>query len=167
MTFTPTPKDDLPSIPDLHEFGARYNQWVASYLHWQQETNAGVMASIADLYARAGGLITSGSWIWADDAAAIGTFHVALGAGVNERIVSLSRHDSTSAPIFLGGFGPGRYMVLMDDPAYPPVTAFRQYVCTSPLSDHGDWWQFNAVRVATFGVQDIPADGTIIKLLFG
>jgi hypothetical protein len=167
MTFVPTPKTDLPTIADLHEFGARYDQWMASYLYWQQETNVGVMAALADLYVKVGGYIRAGYWVWADDAARAGTFHVAIGSGVDARTVKLSRIDADGNPVTLGGFVPGKTMVLMDDPAAPPVTAFRQYVVSSGLVDHGDWWQFDAVRVATFGRQDLPQDGTRIRLLFG
>jgi hypothetical protein len=167
MTFTPTPPDQLPTLAQLYDVHQGFDQILVSYLAKQETLNAGVLASISDLYQHVGGRVVDSQWIWADDATATGTFHIALGAGENERIVSLNRHDADSDPITLGGFVPGSTMVLMDDPATPPVTAFRQYVCASRMTDHGDWWSFSAVRVATFGAQSIPSDGERISLLFG
>lgn len=165
MTFTPIPPQNLITIAALYERLDEFNQNLLSYLTEQQATNAGLLASVSDLYTRIGGRIYGGQWIWEDDAQAAGSFHVALGTGLGRR-VSLNRIDADGNPVHLGGFGPGSHLVLMDDASSSPVTAFRQYVAASSLLDHGDWWTFDATRVATFGVQDIPADGNRITLLF-
>jgi len=165
MTFVPTPRAELPSIAELFESTAESQQALLSYLFYQQEVASGFLAVVADLYRRLGGKTAGGFWTWADDALTPGTMRVLI-TGTTARRILLSRTDADANPVDLQGFGPGKSVVLMDDPGTPPVTAFRQYLVTSSLTDHGTWWQFDATRTATFGRQDTPTNGTRINLLF-
>jgi hypothetical protein len=171
MTFTPTPHSDLPTPEQYYDHEVAQAQVEASILADQQTFNASVLASIADLYARipAGGAGTQrGVWHWADSilTAGSGSLHIDILGDTNRR-VHVSKVDADGLTLQVAGLGVGDPLVLMDDPDTPPVTAFRQYVISSALVGVGSWWQFDATRVAIFGSQDTPTEGTRISLLFG
>jgi len=136
-------------------------------LQTQQQTNAGLLGSIADLYTKVGGQALSSEWIWTDEIEATsGQFNIQVLSG-NDREIGISTTDADGTEQNLGSIVPGSSLVMMDSPG-GPVTAFRQYtVVASPALLGADLWSFAAVRVATFGAQDIPSDGTRIRLLFG
>lgn len=133
----------------------------------QQTLNNSLLASIADLYSKVGGDLAEGIWAWTDFAqAGEGQIHVAVLSG-NERHFSLSDTDEDGQDFSaLPGVDPGTTVVLYDEPG-GQVTAFRQYVIATTPQFSAGRWDFDAVRVATFGSQDIPLSGTSIKVLIG
>lgn len=136
-------------------------QALLSLLQAQQSTNESLLSAIADLYSRLGGI--EGRWAWTDTQIVPGTFHVAITSGA-ERSFTLATTDADGLQPDLDQIRPGAGLALMDDPG-GPVTAFRSYIiATTPAVSNGTW-VFGATRIATFGSQDIPTDGTLIKLI--
>lgn len=133
----------------------------------QQLFHDSVLASVADLYTRIGGSIASGIWAWtASNLPAAGEFHIDV-LGTTDRRFFISEVDADGQTVDFGGFTAGDSLTLLDDPATPPTTGFRQYVAATAPTDQGGWRQFDAVRTAVFGPQDFPTPGTRIELLFG
>ena len=164
MTWTPTPKADLEPLSSLHEAWTDLAQQVLSRLHHAEDAANWAATAVADLYDRLPGL--SSSWWWSPVVAGnpgAGQVYIAVISG-NERRVTLSKIDREGALRALDLL-PGGTLVLTDDPTTPPTTAFRQYLVTSDILDHGDWVSFSAIRVATFGTQDSPTAGTPVRLL--
>lgn len=164
MTFTPTPKADLEPLTSLHEAWTDLSQQVLSRLHHAEEAANWAAAVIADIYERLPGL--SASWYWSSTVAGdpgTGKVHIAVISG-NERRITLSKIDREGDLRTLT-LNPGGTVVLTDDPLTPPTTAFRQYLVTSDVLDHGNWVSFTAIRVATYGIQDSPTAGTPVRLL--
>lgn len=127
----------------------------------QQTQNQSLLAAIADLYARMGGI--EGHWAWADATVMQGTFHVTVTTG-EQRIFTVATTDADGNTPNLGTVRGGAGLALMDDPG-GPVTAFRSYIVTSTPTSSGGVWTFGATRIAIFGTPDLPTDGTLIKLL--
>jgi hypothetical protein len=169
MTFTPTPPDDLPTPEQLYDRGVVLFQAMSSYLAIQQEQNASVLASIADIYSRlpatSGG--DSGVWEWTNalPVPAGGIFISVLGE--TNRTIELSDSDADGTAHTFAGVHIGDTIVLTDDPATPPATAFRQYVVSAVDHSPASWVKIDAVRVAIFGSQDTPTAGTRLRLLLG
>jgi len=170
MTFTPTPPDDLPSPAEYFDHQVAQAQVEASLLWHQQVFNASVLASISDLYSRipgSGAGTARGVWHWTNNvlSAPPGSLHIDV-LGATNRRVHVTKSDANMIVPDLSGVGPGDPLILMDSPG-GQVTAFRQYTVSSPLVGAGMWWEFDAVRVAIFGSQDTPAEGTLVSLLLG
>lgn len=165
MTFAPTPKADLEPLGSLHEAWTDLAQQVLSRLHHAEEAANWAAAMIADIYARMPG--GSGSWRWsatvAGDPGSGRVFIANLGS--NQRRITLSHLDANGGAWSFEGLSPGATIVLTDDPVTPPTTAFRQYLVTSDVLDHGGWVTFTALRVATYGMQDTPTVNTPVRLL--
>lgn len=169
MTFTPTPPADLPTPEYLFDRGVELMQGMASYLAAQAEQNASVLASIADLYSRlpaaSGG--DSGVWEWSTQMPVpAGGVHISV-LGETNRTIELSESDADGTFHSFAGVAIGDTIVLTDDPATPPATAFRQYVVSAVDHSPMSWVKIDAVRVAIFGSQDTPTAGTRLRLLLG
>lgn len=136
-------------------------------LQAQQAINDSILASISDLYAKVGGSLASGIWRWTDSPTpGVGEFHIDKLSATGRRF-AVHSIDADSQALSTLGIGIGDGLCLLDDPASPPVTGFRQYLCVTAPVSHGTWWSFDAARTAIFGTQDFPTPGTRIVLLFG
>lgn len=169
MTFTPTPPADLPTPEYLYDRGIELMQGMASYLAAQAQQNASVLASIADIYSRLPATSTgdSGVWAWSTSMPVqAGQVHIAV-LGETNRTIELSESDADGTFHSFTALSPGDTIVLTDDPATPPATAFRQYVISAVDHSPLNWVKIDAVRVAIFGNQDTPAAGTRLRLLLG
>ena len=166
MTFTPTPKGDLQPLTDLYEGWNAFAQQILSRLYHAEQANNWAAAAIADIYGRLPG--TGGSWLWSGAASGTdpgtGKVLITVESG-NNRTIALSKTDGDGGSPSLAVLGQGSTLVLTDDPGSPPTTAFRQYLVTADPSDHGAWVSALAIRVATFGTQDIPPPGSRVRLL--
>lgn len=165
MTFVPTPKGDLVPLAQLEGAWAALGQQVLSRLYHAEAAADWAAAAIADVYARLPGV--SSSWLWSPTVAGnpgSGQVYIAIVTG-NDRLITLSKTDAMGAAPSMAALMAGATLVLTDDPVTPPTTAFRQYLLTEDVLDHGGWVSFRAIRVATFGTQDTPAAGTPVRLL--
>ena len=166
MTFIPTPKADLIPLPQLDGAIVAVTQQVLSRLHHAEQAADWAASAIADLYEdQPGG---GGIWEWSGQPfgtdPGVGALLVTVASGSNRTIV-FAKSDADGLTPSLDLLTQGSTLVLTDDPAAPPVTAFRQYVVASDPTDHGTWVSMLAVRVATFGTQDTPTVGTRVRLL--
>lgn len=166
MTFAPTPKADLAPLTDLYEGWSVFAQQLLSRLHHAAAAADWAAWAIADIYAHLPGGADA-VWQWSGTPAgqnpASGNVSVIITTG-NERVITLSKTDSNGGSPAIS-LSQGSTIVLTDDPATPPITAFRQYVVTSDPVDNGSWVQIDAVRVATFGIQTTPPIGSRVRLL--
>lgn len=166
MTFAPTPKGDLQPLATLHEAWTSLAQQVLSRLHHSAESDDWAAAVVADIYAKLPG--AHAIWRWSGTGPGqdpgSGQMRVIVTSG-NSREVTLSRTDADGGLPHLDILDEGVTMVLTDDPTSPPTTAFRQYLVTSSVLDHGGWLSFSALRVATFGSQDTPHVGDRVRVL--
>lgn len=166
MTFIPTPKLDLAPIDALSEVWAALGQQLLSRLYHAQADADATAAAIADLYSRTPG---AGSiWRWAGTAAnvnpGVGRLSVIVLSG-NNRSFTVSETDADGHAMPLGAIAQGSTLVLTDDPATPPTTAFRSYVVTTTPVDHGNWVSFSGIRTSTFGTQTVPPVDSRVRLL--
>ena len=169
MTFTPTPPGDLPTPEELYDRGVQLFQAMSSYLAIQQEQNASVLASIADIYSRLPATSNgdSGVWEWSNSMPVpAGSVHISI-LGDTNRTIELSESDADGTVHSFAGVAIGDSIVLTDDPTTPPATAFRQYVVSAVDYSPMSWVKIDAVRVAIFGSQDTPTPGTRLRLLLG
>lgn len=168
MTFIPTPKVDQRSIDELYDAAENVIHDILSRLYWAEQAENWAASAIADIYARLPGLSASWKWSTVAPPADPGSGHatVLITSGTNNRHIAVSKVDADSMVRNLSTLAQGSMIVLTDDPDTPPTTAFRQYLVTSTPVDHGGWLSFQALRVATFGTQDIPAAETRVRLLF-
>lgn len=166
MTFAPTPKADLQPLSDLYEGWNSFAQQILSRL-WHAEQAADWAANaIADLYAAQPG--SGGFWSWSGQPVGSnpggGALLITVTTGSN-RTVAFAKADANGGTPSLARLTQGATLVLTDDPATPPITAFRQYVVTSDPVDHGAWVSMLAIRMATFGTQNTPPVGSRVRLL--
>lgn len=166
MTFVPTPKSDLASLDALSEVWGALGQQLLSRLHHGQVDSDWAAAAIADLYARLPG--AASVWRWAGTVANVdpgsGRLTIA-GISGNNRQVTVSKTDANGGYQTLDSIEQGSTLVLTDDPASPPVTAFRQYVVSGDPVDHGSWVSFPAVRLAVYGNATTPPVNSRVRLL--
>ena len=165
MTFVPTPKAELEPLSDLYGGWNAFSQQILSRL-WHAEQAADWAAEqIANLYAQNG---FSSSWLWAgtpqDADPGSGRMSVVITGG-NNRLLTISKTDANAMAVNLLLLTQGGTVVLTDDPDAPPITAFRQYLVTANPVDHGSWVQVAALRLATFGSQDVPLVDSRVRLL--
>lgn len=166
MTWVPTPKADLIPLAQLDGALTAVTQQILSRLHHSEQDHDFLASAVADLYASLNGV--GGVWLWSG--AAFGTdpgsgrVLVTITQG-NNRTIALSKTDGDGNVPSLATLGAGSTLVLTDDPASAPTTAFRQYLVTSDPTDHGSWISMLALRLATFGNQDTPTVGTSVRLL--
>lgn len=166
MTFVPTPKGDLQPLTDLYEGWTSFAQQILSRL-WHAEQAANWAAgAIADLYAAQPG--GGGDFLWSGapfgSNPGLGSLLVTVATGEN-RTITFSKTDADGVTPSLSRLAQGATLVLTDDPATPPITAFRQYLVVSNPTDHGSWVSMQAVRTATFGTQNTPPVGSRVRLL--
>lgn len=162
MTFTPTPKVDLEPLSDLYEGWNAFAQQILSRLWHAEQAADWAAAQIAALYAELPGVV-DGTFTWKGTNAGgdPGLLGIAIATTSGEhRIFALGVGDGS-----FDQAGPGATIVLTDDPDSPPTTAFRQYVVTSDLIDHGSWVSFNATRIATFGTLTTPPVGSDVRIV--
>lgn len=166
MTFVPTPKADLVPLPQLDGAIAAVVQQVLSRLHHSEVDRDFLAAAVADLYASQGG--GGGDWRWSGAPFGIdpglGALLITVASG-NNRTIAFSKTDADGVVPSLSRLTQGATLVLTDDPATPPTTAFRQYVVSANPVDHSTWVSMQAVRVATFGTQNTPPVGSRVRLL--
>ena len=164
--FTPTTKANLQPLTSLHEAWTSLAQQVLSRLHHSAEADDWAAAVVADIYSKLPG--TTGVWRWSGSGPGqdpgSGKVRIIVTSG-EQRQVILSTTDADGGMPNLGILGEGTTLVLTDDPSSPPTTAFRQYVVTSSVLDHGGWVSFSALRTATFGIQDTPSADDRVRLL--
>jgi len=168
MTFTPTPKADLWTAEQEYDAWVALGQQLFSRQYHSQAAQDSFASNIADLYARLPG--AGGFWLWAGTGQnvdpGVGRMSVIITSG-NSRIITIAKTDADGVNLAgVLGLAQGSTLVLTDDPTSPPTTAFRQYLVTGPAVDHPTWAQAPALRIATYGTQDIPALGTRVRLLF-
>ena len=165
--FTPTAKGDLQPLASLHEAWTTLSQQVLSRLHHSAEADDWVAAVVADIYTKLPG--AHAVWRWSEAGPGTdpgsGAMRIIVTSGM-ERQILLSGTDADGGVPALDVLAEGATVVLTDDPSGPPTTAFRQYTVTSPVLDHGGWLSFDALRIATFGSQDVPPVGSRVRALF-
>ena len=166
MTFIPLPKGDLIPLPQLDGAMSAVQAQVLSRLHWSEQADNWAAAAIADLYDSQPG--AGGDWMWSGapfgSDPGIGGLLITTASGTN-RTIAFAKIDADGIVPSLSRLTQGSTLVLTDDPATPPITAFRQYVVVANPVDHGSWVSMQAIRVATFGTQNTPPVGSRVRLL--
>lgn len=165
MTFYPTAKADLASLDTVWDDWQQLGQQVLSRLHHAEADATWAAMQIAELSSQLAAQIDE-DWIYASTSAGSdpGAGKLAIHPTVGENREFAISEVSIGGQVDLSGLDQGSAIVLTDDPAAPPVTAFRQYVVTSTPVDHGSWVSFSALRVAVFGIPSVPV-GTQVRMI--
>lgn len=162
MTFTPTPKAELEPFDALVEHQAVLTHEIMSRLYHAEQAADWAATQIAALYAALPNVADlTLTWKGSNATANPGLAGLAIAntSGQN-RAFAVGVGDGS-----FDDAGPGSTLVLTDAPDTPPITAFRQYVITSTVLDHGAWVSFTATRIATFGTLTTPPVGSEVRLI--
>lgn len=168
MTFTPIRKDELQPIGELFDtWISHVAREIVSRLHYAAQSADWAALQIAALYAAIPGVV-DGVWDYngTDASDDPGPGRVAVRIEFDQsRTWALSKESSEMEAMASSNLRQGSTVILTDDPATPPITAFRQYTVTGDSVDHGPWVSFNSVRIATFGVLATPPVGSAVRLI--